>query len=468
MMDRKVVAVSVSLLVCLGRDIYQKLNRKRNAGVAKGKRIVVLGAGFAGVEAVKELARQLPAEDNGEIVIVSKNDYLLFTPMLTQAVGGRIEPHHIIVPLETLSRRIKRVIGNVTGIDLHSRTVTIEGADTDQITADQLVICLGSEANFHHVPGAEQNAVTMKTLEDAYGVRQSALALIKSAAKEQDKDERKAMLTFVVAGGGYTGVETIAALNELVRETISRYTNLDESDVQMIIAEPTERLMAEVTPGLAAYSQKKLEEAGVRVLLKTGVKSAQDSSITLTNGEQIRAKTFIWTAGVEPNTLAMNLDAPKGHSKGLQVNNCFVLENYSGVWAVGDNADVPKPGGQGSYGGTAQNALREGKLVARNVVRQLKGQPLQPFTYKPIGELALVGRYRGVAHVYGFQFSGLIAWAMWRAVYIAKMPSMTQRLRVLADWCLGLILEPVGESHFAAIPARQEQTASIVKSAASF
>jgi len=463
--DRKVIAVGVSLLACLGRDIYSKLSKRRNAGVARGRRIVILGGGFAGVEAARELARLLPAEDNGEIVLVSKNDYLLFTPMLTQAVGGRVEPHHIIVPLQSFSNRIRRIIGSVKDIDLRTRTVSIQDADTDTITADQLIICLGSSANFHHVPGAEESAVTMKTLEDAYGVRQSALALVKAAAREQSQEERQAMLTFVVAGGGYTGVETIAALNELVRETASTYTDLNESEIQMVIAEPTERLMAETTPELAAYAQKQLELAGIRVLLKTGVKSAHNGVIELTNGEQIRTRTFIWTAGVEPNTLAMQLDALKGHSKGLQVNNCFVLENYSGVWAVGDNASVPQPNNKGSYGATAQNAIREGKLVARNVVKQLKGEPLQPFTYTPIGELALVGRYRGVAHVYGFQFSGFIAWAMWRAVYLAKMPSMKQRLRVLADWCVDLLLEPVGESHFAAVPSSHAQTAALVKEA---
>jgi len=467
MMDRKVIALSVSLFACLGRDIYLRLSRKRNSGVARGKRIVILGGGFAGVEAGRELARLLPDENNGEIVLVSKNDYLLFTPMLTEAVGGGIQAHHIIVPLQALSKRIKRVIGEVKSIDLRTRTASLQGANTNTVTADQLIICLGSSANYHHVPGAAENAVTMKTLEDADGVRRSALALVKAATEEQDKDQRKAMLTFVVAGGGYTGVETIAALNELVLETVSTYTDLDKAEVQMIIAEPTERLMAEVTPDLASYSQEQLERAGIRVLLKTGVKSAHDGVIELTNGEQIRARTFIWTAGVEPNTLAMQLDAPKGHSKGLKVNNCFVLENYSGVWAVGDNADVPKPDGKGSYGNTAQNALREGKLVARNVVRHLKGEPLRPFTYTPIGQLSLVGRYRGVAIVYGFKFSGLIAWAMWRAVYLAKMPSMKQRVRVLVDWCMDLLLEPVGESDFVTIPASRTQTANIVKATAS-
>ncbi len=270
-MDRKVVAVGISLLACLGRDIYIKLNKKRNAGAAKGKRIVILGGGFAGVEAGSELARLLPDENNGEIVLVSKNDYLLFTPMLTEAVGGGIQPHHIIVPLESYSKRIKRIIGEVKGIDLRTRTVSLKGADSHTMTADQLIICLGSSSNYHHVPGAQENAVTMKTLEDADGVRLSALALVKAAAGEPDQEQRKAMLTFVVAGGGYTGVETIAALNELVRETISTYTQLDEAEVQMVLAEPTERLMGEVTPDLAAYSQEQLERSGIRVLLKTGV-----------------------------------------------------------------------------------------------------------------------------------------------------------------------------------------------------
>lgn len=455
-MNRSVLGIAVGLVACLGWDLIKRLSTRHNRGIAKGKRFVIVGGGFAGVEASRELERLLPEPDNGEVVLVNETDYLLFTPMLTEAVGGEIEPHHIVVPLKSYTRRAKIVVGKVESIDLKNRTVSVSGLEKQTLHTDQLVISLGASSNFHHVPGAEHNAIQMKTLEDADRVRQGALALVKAAAREYNPAERDAMLTFLVAGGGYTGVETIAALNELVRETAGRYESLADAQIRMIIAEPLERLMSEVTEDLAAYSQKQLEAAGIRVLLKTGVRSAQGDLIELTNGEKIRARTFIWSAGVEANRIVGQLDAPKGKSKGLKVTAELALKEFEGVWAIGDCAEVPRPDGNGNYGATAQNATREGKQVARNIVRLLRNQPLQPFRYTPIGELALVGRRRGVARIYNHNFRGFTAYVLWRMVYFAKLPSMTQRIRVLSDWFLDAVLGPAAKFHYLSAPSREK------------
>jgi NADH:ubiquinone reductase (H+-translocating) len=422
-------------------------NRKRNSRMARGKRFVIVGAGFGGTEAARELARQLPAEGRGEaeIVLIDQRDYLLFTPMLTEAVGARIEPHHIVVPLQSFSPRIRLVQGVVSHIDLKTRTVTFTDQNIAPVTGDFLVISLGALSNFHHVPGVEQVAYTLKSLQDAYAIRRNAVEAVRSAAQEDDPEQRSAKLTFLVAGGGYTGVEGIAALNELVRDTVAQFPSLEDAPVRVVLAEPMDRLMSEVTPDLAAYAQKQLEKAGIRVLLKVGIKGVENGVIELANGERIRAHTFIWTAGVEPNPLVSQLGAPIGKSKGLKVNGCLELVETENVWAVGDCAEVPKPDGNGTYGLLAQNALREGKLAAENMLRVMRGEQQKPFTYTPIGELALVGRHKGVARVYGFNFSGLTAYMMWRAVYIVKLPSLAQRLRVLGDWCLDVCLGPAAE-----------------------
>ncbi len=450
-MNRKVLGVSVAAVACLGWDLFKRLSTRHNQGIARGKRFVILGGGFGGVEASRELERLLPGPDNGEIVLVSETDYLLFTPMLTEAVGGEIQPHHIIVPLKSYTRRSKIVNGEIKSIDLKRRSVVINGGDPDALTADHLVIALGATSNFHHAPGVEKSALTVKTLEDANRIRQGALGLVKSAALEANPEERRAMLTFIVAGGGYTGVETIAALNELVRETAAPHEHISESDIQMVLVEPLGRLMTEVTEDLAAYSQKILQGSGIRVVLNTGVESAEGDTIELTNGEKIRARTFVWTAGIEPNKLITELDAPKGKGKALQVTAELALKQFEGVWALGDCADVPQPDGKGSYGATAQNATREGKLVARNIVRLLRGQPLKPFRYRPIGELSLVGRRRGVARIYDRNFSGFTAYVLWRLVYFGKLPSVTQRIRVLSDWLLDAVLGPAAKLQY--IPA---------------
>ena len=459
-MDRKVLGVAVGVVACIGRDLIKRISTRHNRGIAKGKRFVILGGGFAGIEATRELERLLPGSDNGEIVLVNQTEYLLFTPMLTEAVGGDIQPHHIIVPLMPYVRRTKIVVGQVENIDLKNRTISVGGLERQTLRADQLVIALGASSNFHHAPGVEQSAIQMKTLADANRVRQGALALVKAAARESDPAERDAMLTFLVAGGGYTGVETIAALNELVRETAARYESLADAQIRMIIAEPLGRLMSEVTEDLAAYSQKQLEAAGVCVLLKTGVRSAQGDLIELTNGEKIRARTFIWSAGVEANKLVGQLDAPKGKSKGLKVTPELRLKEFEGVWAIGDCAEVPRLDGKGYYGATAQNATREGKQAARNIVRLLRNQPLQPFRYTPIGELALVGRRRGVARIYSQNFCGFTAYVLWRLVYFAKLPSMRQRIRVLSDWLLDAVLGPTAKFRSLSAPPGEKVTTS--------
>ena len=428
-----------------GRRISE---RKRNSRLARGKRFVIVGGGFAGTEAAAELTRLIPdANDNAEIILIDQHDYLLFTPMLTEAVGARIEPHHIIVPLKSFSSRVRLARGVVSKIDLATRTISFQNELPKPITADYLVISLGAISNLHGIPGVQDGAYTLKSLDDAYGIRQNAMAMVKAASAEKNADDRQANLTFVVAGGGYTGVEAIAALNEFVRDSVAQQPSLNGTPVRMVLAEPMERLMSEVTPDLASYSQQQLEKADIRVLLKVGIKEVNGDEIELSNGERIRASTFIWTAGVEANPLVAQLGAPVGKSKGLKVDGHLAVTEFDSVWAVGDCAEVPKPDGKGAYGATAQNASRQGKLVAQNIVSVLRGEKQKNFTYTPIGELALVGKQRGVARVYGMNFSGFTAYMLWRAVYIMKMPSTSQRLRVLSDWCLDLMLGPAAEYH---------------------
>ncbi len=438
-----VLAATIACTVLIGR---KAADRKRNAQLAKGKRFVIVGGGFGGTGAAGELARLLPeAGDNSEIILIDRNDYLLFTPMLTEAVGATIESHHIIVPLKSFSSRIHVVKGVVKAIDLATKTVTFEDEKLQPITADYLVLSLGSTSNFHGIAGVEDAAYTLKTFDDANGIRQNALEMVKAASAEKDPDTRQANLTFVMAGGGYTGVEGIAALNELVRDAVAEYPALDGTPVRTVLVEPADRLMSEVTEDLATYSQKQLEKAGVRVVLKVGIKGVKGDELGLANGERIRASTLIWAAGIRPNHLVSDLGAATGKSKGLKVNGTLALPDVPGVWAMGDCAEVPTPDGKGHYAPTAQNASREGTLVAQNIVRSMRGEQQKPFKYTPVGELALVGKRKGVARVYGMNFSGFIAYTMWRGVYLMKMPSMAQRLRVLSDWSLDFFLGPTGE-----------------------
>lgn len=449
--------VGAALLCCGGTALAaswraKRLARQRRLGAAaRGKRLVILGGGFAGRNVAAELARQLPAagvDAPAEIILVDENSYLLFTPMLTEAAGGMVDARHIVSPTRDLPTRLTFRQGRVEEIDLSNRRITLhtaspdgDGKDSHPLTleADHLVLALGSVVNHHGVPGLEEHSVSMKWLADAETVQARLFDLLARAEAEPDHAARRALLTVVVGGAGYTGVETMAAVNELLRTEVERRhqggASLDPADVTTILVDSVKRLMPELKSArLAAYAEAKLREAGVEVRLQTKITAAGPGFVEL-DGKRLPVGLLIWSGGEKPNPLVSKL-AGVGHSKqgALEVEATGAVPGYPSVWAIGDCAALPRPNGKGTYAPTAQNALREGILVAANIMASLGGEPLRPFTYRPIGELALVGRHAGVAEIYGVPVSGLLAWAMWRAVYLAKMPGLGQRARILLDW----------------------------------
>lgn len=419
-----------------------------NLTIPRGRKIVILGAGFGGRNVALELARLLPDPDDGEITVVDENPFLLFTPMLTEAAGGELDTHHIVSPAVHLPRRIHFEQGRIEAIDLKEKRVTLTignpggGVPESQrtLSADQLVIALGSTTNFHGIPGLEQHSLPMKRLQDAAAVRTRVLALLERADEEPDPDARRPFLTFVVGGGGFTGVETMAAINDLIREQVGRFPNIDPKDVRTLLVHPGDRLLPELGPDLSAYAQRKLQERNVEVVLNTRIAGAGEGYVELEGNRRIPAYLLIWAAGVKPSPVIEKIDCRRGHHGGIVVDASCAVPDHPGVWALGDCAEIPHPGGQGAYAPTAQNAAREGTLVARNIAATLQGERPQPFRFQPLGELALVGKRTGVARLYNFRFSGLLAWAMWRAIYWAKMPDLRQRVRILIDWVLDLVL----------------------------
>lgn len=406
--------------------------------ISAGERIVIVGAGFAGMSAARELSKLLPEEDHGMIHLIDRNNFLLFTPMLSEVAGGELDPEDVVAPTRRLSPRISFMQGVIKDIDLADKSVVLEvgssGREICTVKASHLVLALGSSPNFHHVPGLREHSLPITTVHDASLIRNRVLQALERADAEPDARKRREILTFVVGGGGYTGVETMAAINDLARASVKKYENVSESEISAIIVESGERLMLELSPDLAAFGQEKLEERGVRILLRTKITRVGEDFVELEDRERIRTQMLVWAGGIAPNPLIEKLDCRRGKHGKIVVDAHCAVPDRPGVWAVGDCAQVPKQGGSGSYTATAQNATRQGVSVARNIFATMTGRPRKPFRYVPVGELALVGRHSAVARIYGHHFSGFIAWAMWRAIYLSKMPEAGRKTRIALDW----------------------------------
>jgi NADH:ubiquinone reductase (H+-translocating) len=417
--------------------------RRSNRSIPSNQKVVVIGAGFAGLNVARELSNLLPAESDGQITLVDQNNYLLFTPMLTEVAGGELDPHHILAPPRLLSPRVNFEQGTVHDVDLQNKSVVLDvgrdGSSRRTLKTDHIVIAVGSVPNFHGIPGIQEHSLGLKSIADAAAIRNRVLESLERAGWEQDSTVRKELLTFVVGGGGYTGVETMAAVNDLVRTSVKHYPKVWPGEISTLIIEPGDRLMSELSSDLAAFGQKQLEKRGVQVRLRTKIIRATGNFVELEHGERIPTRMLIWAGGITPNPLIGSLKCKRGKHGGIVADEYCAVPDHPGIWALGDCAEVPEPESKGTYAPTAQNATREGALVAHNIVAVLRGQHPAPFRFTPIGELALVGRHSGVARIYGHQFSGFLAWAMWRAVYISKMPSMAQRSRIVLDWLLDFI-----------------------------
>ena len=393
--------------------------------------IVILGGGFAGWYAARALAPRLRA--GHRITIVDRVDHMLYTPMLTEVAGGSIKGQNIAVPLRSLPDRVRTIVGEIKGVDVATKIVTM--ASGEVLEATQLVFALGSTTAHHGIAGAAENSIPLKTLADAEDVLAKTDALIKQAGTSDEATRRRELLTVVVAGGGYTGVETIAAVAEHMRRRV-RAAGGDEREVNAILIEPTDRLMHETPESLARYSQELLERQGVRVVLKTGVKQVSGKDVLLQSGERLRAGLLIWDAGIEPSPLLAQTDLPLGKHHGVEVDDCFRVKGFSGVWALGDCAEIPQKDGK-TYAPTAQNATREGTHLAQNISAVLRGDMPRPFRFTMLGQLALLSDRKAVAEILGVKVWGTLAWAMWWVIYTAKLPSIRGKIGVLQELLAG-------------------------------
>jgi NADH:ubiquinone reductase (H+-translocating) len=404
-------------------------------------RILILGGGFAGLHAAMRLDETLARDPGIEVTLVNRDNFFLFTPMLHEVAASDLDLTNIVNPVRKLLKHINFFAGEVDSINLERKLVTVShGFDHHhhELPYDHLVIGLGSITNFFNLPGLEKRALTMKSLGDAIHLRNRLIAHLEEADTECAAALRRPLLTFVVAGGGFAGVETIAGINDFVRAAVRFYLNLREDMLRVVLVHPGNVILPELGEDLGKYTGKKLAERGVEVRLNTRVTAVTDNSIQLSTGEQIESKALIWTAGTSPNPVLDLLPCMKERGR-LKVDENLRVPDWPGVWALGDCALVPDSKTGQYHPPTAQHALREGKTLATNLITSVRGGTLKPFSFSTIGQLASIGRRTGVANILGVNFSGFIAWWMWRTIYLSKLPRFEKKLRVALDWTLDLL-----------------------------
>jgi NADH:ubiquinone reductase (H+-translocating) len=405
------------------------------------RRILILGGGFAGAYVARHLEKSLAGVPDIEIVLISKENFVLFTPMLHEVAGSDVAVTDIVQPLRKMLHRARVGVAEVEAIDLGNKLVRIRHKDLPsayEVTYEQLVLALGAVTNFYHTPGLERHALTMKSLGDAILLRNCVIDALELADNQTTEAERTKTLTVVVAGGGFAGVETAGSVTDFLREAMRFYPRLKKDMIRVVVVHGGDYILPELGTSLGLYAQEKLRKRGVDVRLNTKVSGYDGEEVTLDDGTKIPTRMLVWTAGTTPTQVLSQLPCvmERGH---VVADECMRVPNFPGVWALGDCALVPDPYNQGKfYPPTAQHAIRMAAVVARNVAAAARGLPPQPFRFKTLGLLATIGRRAGVAEILGIKFSGIVAWWMWRAIYLGLMPGWQKKVRVALDWTLDL------------------------------
>jgi NADH dehydrogenase len=407
-------------------------------------RVVILGGGFSGVAVAQELERLTRRLGRPvEVTLINQFNSLLFVPMLPSAAAASIGLTHILCPLRELLRRTRIRVETVESIDLAGRTVATTRPGTHQeqtVPWDYLVIALGSVVDLARLPGVAQHGLPIKTIGDALQIRNRTLEMLETAENTTDPDQRRRMLTFVVAGGGYSGVEIAAEINDFVREAEREsYPTIQERDVRVILVHSGQRILPEISPSLARFAHRKLVERGVEVRPGARLASATAEHVTLEGGERIETNTLIVAIGAAPNPIVQQLGVTLERGR-IRVDQTLRLADQAPIWALGDCAAVPHPKTGEPSPPTAQFALRQGKTVARNVVAAIEGRRPARFTFTGLGEMVSLGHGTAVAELFGkIKVAGPLAWLMWRTFYLLRLPGLERKLRVWIDWNLDLV-----------------------------
>jgi len=407
------------------------------------KQIVILGGGFGGVYTARCLEKLLPPGD-ADISLVNRENYWVYQPMLPEVISGSIALTDVVAPIRRLCPRTNLIMREAEEIDLKNRVITVSPGfrpRQKKIPYDYLVIALGELTNFYGMPGMLENAMPFRTLADAIALRNHVIHVLEEADVEEDADLRRRLLTFVVGGGGFSGVEVTAELNDFVRAVKKNYLRLRNEQVRCVLVHSRGRILPEMADPLALFAQKILRKRGVEIILNDRLVAATSEKAILKSGLEIPSKTIISTVPATAPPILAKLDCAKDKTK-LLVSTALELQGYEGqVWALGDCASIKTVSGK-SVPPTAQHATREASTCAINIARAIRGGTPSGFAFEGLGTLASLGHGSAVAQIFGLKISGILAWFLWRTIYLAKIPGIKSKVRIGMDWLIHLLFPP--------------------------
>lgn len=390
--------------------------------------ILILGGGFAGGYVARLLGRR-------GSTIVSPENFMLYTPILPEAASGTLEPRHVVVPLRMMCPHAELILGHAVGLDEGARTVRLEtGERAFEIGYEQLVVALGAVSRTLPIPGLAEHGLGFKNLADAIHLRNHALRHLEYAAAETDQEHRRRHLTFVFVGAGYAGVEALAELSDLVRDALRHYPTLEGVPQRWVLVDAAPKILPEIPTRLGEYAARQLAKRGVDIRVSTTLEAVEEHAVLLSDGSRIATATLVWTAGVRPNPLVAELGLPLDERGRVMVDPTLRVEGRQNVWALGDCARVPNEATpEHPDPPTCQHALRQARRLAQN----LQGPP-RPYRYRMLGQVATLGRYKGIADVLGFRLRGFPGWFVTRTYHLYQLPLYSRKLRVVVDWTVAL------------------------------
>jgi NADH:quinone reductase (non-electrogenic) len=390
--------------------------------------VLILGGGFAGAYVARLLGRR-------GATIVSRENFMLYTPLLPEAASGTLEPRHTVVPLRVMCPHAELLLGDLKAVDLAARTATVETEDGAHTVAwHEIVLALGAVPRTVPVPGLADHGLSFKSLPDAINLRNHVLRQLEAADAEQDEAARRAHLSFVFVGAGYAGVEALAELSDLVDDALRYYPRLRDTPRRWAIVDAAPKILPEIPSRLGEYAARELAERGVEIYVGTTLASVSDREAALGDGTRIPTHTLVWTAGVRPNPLLRELELPLDDRGRVEVDEFLRVPGHEGVWALGDCARVPNTRSAEPDPPTCQHALRQARRLAKNIA----GKP-EPYGYRMLGQVATLGRYKGIADVMGLRLRGFPGWFVTRSYHLYQLPLAQRRLRVVVDWTVALL-----------------------------